>query len=392
MAFGAEGRTRLPGTVLALGVVSLLTDASSEMIFPLLPAFLSARVGAAPLVLGAMEGLAEVVAALFKLYAGRLADRAKALRPLVLAGYALSTVARPWMAAVTSWWQPLLIRSVDRVGKGVRGAPRDAMIAGWVEKGRRGGAFGFHRAMDHAGAALGSVSAAALVALGVATEHVFIASLVPGLLAVAAIAFTREPPARPLPTVEQHRALEPVPRRLFNYLFPVFLFALSNASDAFLLLLLSSQGAPPELLPLAHLALHVVKAAASTPAGKLADRVGSERVVLAGWGLHALAFAAFAFSPSVPVTFALVALYGLYHALSEGAEKALLADLAPEASRGRAFGLYHALSGVGLLAAGLGFGALWSWAGPRAAFLAGAAVALSAGGLLVALLPRARTA
>ncbi|MHB8875418.1 MAG: MFS transporter [Myxococcaceae bacterium] len=384
-------RAALPASVVALGLVSLFTDISSEMIFSLLPAFLSAQMpGSAPVLLGAMEGLADLVSAALKWWAGKWSDRAPKLRPMVLGGYAASTLARPFMAFVMVWWQPLVVRVLDRVGKGLRSAPRDAMIAHWVAPEIRGRAFGFHRAMDHTGAAIGAALAFALVGLGVAVDRVFLLSAIPGVLGVATVFFAREP-ARPPPPATQE-ALAPVPRRLFWYLGPVAVFGLGNATDAFLLLKLSEQGARPALLPLAWLALHVVKAAVSTPAGRVADRIGKSRVVLGGWTLYAVSYFALAVSPSVAATFVIIAFYGLYHAFAEGAEKALLTDLTPAAARGRAFGLYHSMTGVGSLLAGLLFGALWKWAGSPVAFVCAGALAGVSAVLLAVLLPRAREA
>ncbi len=383
-----SNRAALPATVVALGLVSLLTDVSSEMIFPLLPAFLAARMPGAPLVLGTMEGLAELVAALFKWLSGRWADRARRLRPLVIGGYAISTAARPLMALATRWWQPLLIRSTDRIGKGIRSSPRDAMISSWVAEGGRGRAFGFHRAMDNGGAVLGSLAAAGLVGLGLKVESVFLLSAIPGALSVLALILAKEPEARAVRA--RTEAPEPVPRRLFAYLGPVALFGLANSTDAFLLLKLTAEGARAELLPLAWLMLQAVKAIISFPAGWLADRMGSAAVVVAGWSLYAVSYLGLALVHSVPATLAVMAFYGLYHGLSEGAERALLSSLAPPESHGRAFGLYYALSGVGALAAGLGFGALWNWLGQSTAFFSAAIIAGASAVLLVALLPIAR--
>lgn len=384
-----SSRAALPPTVVALGVVSLLTDISSEMIFPLLPAFLAARVSGAPLVLGAMEGVAELISSALKYVSGRWADRVPRLKPLVMAGYGLSAAARPLMALVTQWWQPLLIRSADRVGKGVRTSPRDAMISHWVPEGARARAFGFHRAMDHGGAALGAGLALALAWAGMAVEHIFLASAIPGALAVAAVAFAREP-LRPVPQAGGAAALEPVPRRLWSYLVPVTIFGLANATDGFLLLLLTEQGAAAPLLPLAWLVLQAVKSIASFPGGWVADRLGPAKVVLAGWSLYALSYGALAFSPGVGFTFGAIAFYGLYHALAEGAEKAVLVGLTPAAARGRAFGLYHGLTGGASLAAGLLFGALWSGWGSKAAFLTAGGIAAGSALLLLVLLPRLR--
>jgi MFS family permease len=380
---------RLPRAVVLLGLVSLLTDVSSEMIFPLLPAFLAARFPAAPLLLGAMEGLSDLVSALLKYRSGLWADRARRLKPLVLLGYGVSSLARPMMAFVTLGWQPLLVRALDRVGKGVRSSPRDAIIAHSVPEGARGRAFGFHRGMDHAGAAVGALVAMALMALGLRAEQVFLAAAVPGFLALLCIAVVPEPARAP---VEDGKgaALVPVPRRLAYYLVPVALFGVANATDAFLLLKLTEEGAPPALLPLAWLMLHLVKAGVSYPAGWLADRLGASRLVLAGWGFYALSYVALSQVRGIPGTLAVMAFYGLYHALAEGAEKSLLTSLVPSAARGRAFGLYNGLTGGASLAAGLLFGAVWTRWGSAPAFLFAGLLAAVSAVLLTVLLPRAR--
>jgi MFS family permease len=381
---------RLPRTVVVLGVVSLLTDMSSDMIFPLLPAFLAARLPAAPLLLGAMEGLAELVSALLKYQSGVWADRVRRLKPLVLLGYGVSSLARPMMAFVTAVWQPLLIRSLDRVGKGVRTSPRDALIAHTVPEGARGRAYGFHRGMDHAGAALGALAAMVLVSAGLEVEQVFLAAAVPGLLGVLAILLVSEPPREQAPVEWSAQPQEPVPARLANYLVPVVLFGVANSTDAFLLLKLSEEGASPALLPLAWLMLHVVKAGVSYPAGWLADRLGAARMVAAGWTLFALSYVALSLVHGVTGTLVVIGVYGLYHALSEGAQRSLLTTLVPAAARGRAFGLFNGLTGGASLAAGLLFGGVWTRWGSSVAFLmAGTLAALSAV-LLVVLLPRAR--
>jgi MFS family permease len=377
--------------VVALGVVSLLTDISSEMIFSLLPAFLAARFPGAPLVLGTMEGLAELVASGLKLLAGRWADRTARLRRLVIAGYSISTAARPLMAVVTQWWQPLLVRSADRVGKGVRTPPRDALIARWVPVEHRARAFSFHRGMDHLGAALGAAVAMGLTAAALQPEQVFLASAVPGVAALVALAFTKDPPQAMAEPAAATPGDARVPGSAWRFLAPVALFGLANSTDAFLLLKLREEGAALATLPAAWLLLHAVKAAASYPAGWWADRVGPSRVVLVGWVLYAASYLGLAFSGSVGTTMAVIAFYGLYHALSEGAEKALLAQLTPPAALGRAFGRYHAISGVAALAAGPLFGALWTRAGSGAAFLTAGGMAAGAAAMLVALRPRPLT-
>ncbi|HEX8820638.1 MAG TPA: MFS transporter [Archangium sp.] len=382
---------RLPRTVWVLGVVSLLTDVSSDMIFPLLPAFLAARFPAAPMLLGTMEGLADLVSSVLKYQSGVWADRARRLKPMVLLGYGVSGLTRPLMAFVTLAWQPIAIRALDRVGKGVRSSPRDALIAHSVDASLRGRAFGFHRGMDHAGAAVGSLAALLLVAVGLRVEQVFFIAAVPGLLGVLAILLVREPP-RPehVPATGVTRVLAPVPRRLAYYLVPVTLFGVANSTDAFLLLKLTEEGAPAEFLPLAWLLLQAVKSAVSFPAGRLADRLGASRLVLAGWSLYALSYFALAGARGVPLTMTVIAIYGLYHAMAEGAEKSLLTALVPAEARGRAFGLYNGLAGGASLVAGLLFGALWTAWGSATAFVTAGALAGLSALLLGVLLPRAR--
>lgn len=398
-------RERLPRTVLLLGVVSFFADISSDMIFPLLPAFLAARVPNAPMLLGAMEGVADLVAAVFKLLAGRWADRAVRLKPLVVFGYTLAGVMRPLMAFATAAWHPVVIRAADRVGKGIRSAPRDALLASSVEPAMRGRAFGFHRGMDHAGAAVGALLAAGLVALGIAVEHVFLLAAVPAAAGVIALLLVREP-ERPVQQESDAvasadrsgaqssskktagpRNLTPMPRRLWAYLLPVAVFSLANSTDAFLLLKLSELGAAASMLPLAWLMLHVVKSGMSFVGGWAADRYGHAKVVMLGWVLYSLSYLALAWATTVAIALVVIAFYGLYHALAEGAEKALLASLTPDESRGRAFGLYHALQGVSALVAGLGFGALWSRFGSAVAFTVASVVAGLSAALLVMLLP-----
>lgn len=381
---------RLPRAVWLLGVVSLLTDVSSEMIFPLLPAFLAARLPAAPLLLGTMEGVADLVSSLLKYQSGQWADRARRLKPLVLLGYGLSSLARPLMAFVWLPWHPVAVRAADRVGKGLRSSPRDALIAHAVPEGQRGRAFGFHRGMDHAGAAVGALLALVLVAAGLRVEQVFLLAAVPGLLAVGVLLAVPEPAREQRGAQGPKGPQVPVPRRLAYYLVPVALFGVANSTDAFLLLKLTEEGAAPELLPLAWLMLQAVKSLVSFPAGRLADRLGAARLVGTGWSLYALSYLALAWVHGVEATLAVVAVYGLYHALAEGAEKSLLASLVPAEARGRAFGLYNGLSGGASLVAGLLFGALWTVKGSAVAFTAASALAGLSALLLVVLLPRAR--
>jgi MFS family permease len=376
----------ISGNVLAFGVVSFLTDVSSEMIYPLLPLFLTAVLGAGPAFLGAIEGIAESTSALLKLVSGKLSDRVSRRKPLVVAGYGLSALARPLIALATAPAFVLAVRFCDRIGKGVRTSPRDALIADSVEPELRGRAYGFHRSMDHAGALLGPLLAAGLLGwFGFELRTVFWCAAIPGVLAVALLLVgVREQPRPVAATRDAGRAL--LPRgQLRTYLLILLLFTLGNSSDAFLLLRAGELGITPTLLPLLWAFFHLVKMLGAFPFGALSDRIGRRGVIVAGWGVYAAAYLGFALATEPWHIWLLFAGYGIFYGLTEGAEKALIADLAPEAERGGAFGWFNATIGLGALPASLLFGALWQWFGPLAAFGCGAALAAVAAGLLLVL-------
>ena len=394
---GGEGAGRpgakLPAAVVGLGFVSLLTDTSSEAIFPLLPAFLT-TLGASNAFIGLVEGAAELVANVLKYLTGLFADRRARLKPLVLAGYGLSTAVRPLVAFAAAPWHVLLVRMIDRVGKGVRTSPRDALIAVATPPSIRGRAYGFHRAMDHAGAALGTLLGAGLLwvlgagageASGEQMRTVFLWAAVPGVLAVVALALTREPPRTPpQPAGHAGRALPPALRRA---LLPIALFAFANATDAFILVKLARLGASPILAPLLWLALHVIKAFTATAGGRLADRRGKRNTLALGWTVYAVTWSAVGFAESVPLLFVLAAVYGTSHGLVEGAERALVAELAAGEGKGRAFGVYNMLVGFAALAASTAFGAVWDRFGSVAAFAGSGGFALVAAAVLLARVP-----
>ncbi|BET57144.1 MFS transporter [Geobacter sp. 60473] len=375
----------ISGNVLILGVVSFLTDVSSEMIYPLLPLFLTTVLGAGPAFLGVIEGVAESTAALLKLVSGIVSDRTRSRKGLVLAGYTLSSLARPLVAAATGPVAVLAIRFADRVGKGVRTSPRDALIADSSDSTVRGKAYGFHRAMDHAGALVGPLLATLLLA-GAALDlrTVFWLSAVPGLLAVLLIILR-------VRDVERKRTsdgsiLGALPRDgLRRYLAVLVLFTLGNSSDAFLLLRASQLGVSPARIPLLWAFFHLVKMLASTPFGALSDWIGRRRVIVAGWAVYALSYLGFAAAASEPACWLLFAVYGTFYGMTEGTEKAFVADLVPAEARGGAFGWYHFAVGVGALPASVLFGLIWERAGQGAAFLFGAALAALASILLLAL-------
>lgn len=386
-------RPWLSRNLAALSVVSLLTDASSEMIYPLLPAFLATTLGATAMTVGLVEGSAQALTALVAVFSGRWSDRVPRRKPLVVLGYGLASVLRPLVGVAGSVTQVLAIRLGDRLGKGIRGAPRDALIADSVAAESRGVAFGFHRAADHAGAVVGSLAAAALLhVVGVPLREVFLWSAVPaGLALVVLVAGVREVP-------RAARVGAPAPAeggatggRLAAYLGILLLFTLGNSTDAFLLLRASQAGVATASLPLLWGFLHVVKSATAAPGGALSDRWGRRPVIVAGWMVYAVVYLGFGRASEGWHIWALMLAYGLFHGLTEGAEKAFVADLVPPASRGRAFGLYNLVLGVAALPASVLFGALWDRQGAATAFAAGAGVALLASLLLLALPSGPRT-
>jgi MFS family permease len=373
---------KIAPNVWALGVVSFLTDFSTEMIYPLLPLFLTQTLGASKLFVGVLEGIAESTASLLKLFSGWMADRIGRRKPLVFAGYTLSSLSKPLVALAAAPGHVLAVRLADRVGKGVRTAPRDALLADSVAPEQRGRAFGLQRTMDHAGALLGPLAAwPLLTAMGGDFRPVFALATVPGLLCIAVILlFVREiPPAAPsLGAPPPALTLRPFDAPFRRYVVVLFLFTLGNSSDAFLLLRAHQVGLRAEHVPLAWVLLHVVKMTASLPAGMLSDRLGRRPLILAGWTVYAAVYLGLALAAHTWQIWALFLVYGLYFGLTEGVEKAFVADLVPAELRGTAYGVFNFAIGVGAFPASALMGALWEWAGPGVAFGFGAALALVA--------------
>ena len=400
---------RIPFTVIMLGLVSLFTDTASEMIYPLIPVYVAAF-GSGAIVLGIIEGVAETTAAMLKLFSGIISDNTGKRKLFVLIGYSISSFIRPLTGLVSNAWQIIWIRMFDRVGKGIRTAPRDALIASSVDESAKGKSFGFHRAMDHTGAVIGPLAAiiTLLVLFSVfnitdsikALRWTFILAIIPGLLAVSTIIFfVREaaPPGKARGTFRFN--LKGFDRNFRSYLATVFLFTLGNSSDAFLLFrveeAIQKSGAVTDLvsgieplhkmisafgtaetqsmiinilfLPFIWAFFHIIKVVFSTPLGSLSDRIGRKIVINSGWAIYAIVYLCFAmlvFLPSgsqVVVTFILFAVYAMYYAFTEGTEKAFVADLVKEEQRGTAYGMFNFSIGLGALPASLIFGFLYSY-------------------------------
>jgi MFS family permease len=415
---------KLPRAVWLLGWVSLATDSASEAIYPLLPYFLTRTLGAGAVALGVVEGAAEAANSILKIVSGLLADWSPTKRPLVLFGYSVSSIARPFIAVTTSWTQVFAVRVCDRVGKGVRGAPRDAMLAAWATPETRGRVFGFHRAMDHTGAIVGPAAAALFLFLMPGEYRtLFALTAIPGAIAVALIFLVPEAQSMAGPAAEKAGVAAPsqperseavvsavtrsstpgrpevaanirvrelaadsrLSRRFYVFMGVLALFTLGNSSDAFLLLRLTDAAGSARYVPFMWAGLHVVKASVSVAGGHWSDRIGRRTVIALGWVVYAAVYLGFAASSSLPALLAWFLVYGFYFGFAEGTEKALVADLAPEASRGLAFGIYNAVLGLGAFAASVLFGIIWKTFGAAVAFGAGSALALAATALLALL-------
>ena len=400
-------RFGLSKPVWLLGWISFFTDMSTEMIYPLLPLFLTRTLGGSAMSLGVIEGVAEAANSALKVFSGWMTDRSGQPKKLVLAGYGLSSAVRPLIGLVTSWPQVLALRFTDRLGKGIRSSPRDAMLARFAPDATRGRVYGFHRAMDHAGAVVGPLIATAyLYFYPEAYRSLFTWTIVPGIVVVLLILrlpnakkgtapFSgRKPPpknrdsrlseenAAPASRKGDSPLFRGLPRRFYLAMAIISIFALGNASDAFILLRLTDLGVAPVWIPLLWSALHVVKMSSSVIGGSLSDRFGRRNLIVAGYLWYAAIYAAFAWTTSLAMLIAVFLAYGIYFGFTEGVEKAWVADMAPAASRGTAFGIYNAALGLGGLAASLVFGAIWTRVSPPAAFLTGAALALAARVLL----------
>ncbi len=385
-------RAPLPRQVKALGAVSFFNDTASEMIFPLLPAFVTSVLGLGPQVLGIMEGLAETIASLLKYFSGWWSDKLARRKPLAVAGYALSCILRPFFAVAGTAWHVVALRASDRVGKGLRTSPRDALLSQSVDARMRGRAFGFHRAMDHAGAVVGPLLAMALLGLAhLELRTVFLLTIIPGAVTVFFIAFVvREKSsesdaariAQDLPT-DGLTPLDKADRRNFTvFLTAMVVFTLGNSTDIFLVLHAQELGVPVALAPLLWMILHLSKMSLSTWGGALSDRIGRKRAILMGWAVYALVYLGFALANRAWMVWPLFVLYGFYYGLTEGPEKAITADLVPKDKRGRGFGLYHGSVGIAALPASVAAGFLWKSYGAGSALGLGAFFAAAAAILL----------
>ncbi len=365
--------------IIILGLTSLLTDISTEMVYPLLPMFLTQTLGASPAILGLIEGIAESVASLLRVFSGYISDRLGRRKPLAIAGYAASTFGKVFLVVAQAWPTVLAGRFVDRFGKGVRTAPRDALIADSADPVRRGRAYGLHRAMDSLGATLGVIAAIVLLRSGAANVRaIFLWSLIPAALGVAVLFFARDLRPRRVGTQGPVLRWSLLPAKLRAYLLVVFLFTLGNSSNQFLLLRAQNLGVATAAVLVLYLIFNVTYAAVAYPAGRLSDWMGRRKLLVAGYALYGLVYLGFALASSPGSLWVLFPVYGLYMGVSDGVEKALVADLAPTPIRATAIGLHATLVGIGLLPASLLAGWMWTSFGPAVPFYFGGVLGCAA--------------
>ncbi|MCM8782252.1 MAG: MFS transporter [Candidatus Omnitrophica bacterium] len=371
-----------------LSLTSFLSDVSSEIIYPLVPIFLTSVLNAGTTFVGLVEGIAESTASLLKLFSGWLSDKIRKRKILVVLGYTLSSITRPLMAVAIAPWHVLALRFTDRIGKGIRNSPRDALIVDSCALGERGRSFGFNRAMDHAGAMIGSLIVFILL-FGVTKNLrlVFMLASIPALFAVVAVTlFTYEVISAKVSGNTMISRDTAVPdtlaisygKKFKFFMLAILVFTLGNSSDAFLLLRAKNIGVGVTFIPLLWFLLHLVKSITSTPAGVISDKIGRRRIILLGWLIYAIVYFGFGFVKSLLQVWFLFAAYGLFYGLTEGVERALVSDLVPQEEHGRAYGIYNFIIGITALPASLIMGVLWQAFGPKVAFLFGSVLALFA--------------
>jgi len=369
-------RARLKPQVVIFGLVSLLNDSASEMIYPLLPIFLTSTLGATPLVVGMIEGAADAVASILKLVAGAWSDRMARRKPLVTTGYALAAASRAMIAVASAWPVVLAARLIDRTGKGIRSAPRDAIIADVTPPESRGRAFGFQRALDHTGAVIGPLIATLLL-MRFPMRTVFLIAVIPGAIGVGLLTFGLREESHggqaPRLSVRGH-----LPAPFWRSITAVALFSLANSSDAFLILQAHAAGVTTAMLPLLWSAHHVIKSLFSTRAGAISDKMNRSTMLIIGWTIYAVIYFVFPFSRSTTFFFVLFILYAIPFTLTEGAERAWIVERVPAELHGRGFGYYYLANGLCVLAGTALFGLLYENVSPAAAFNTGAALALCA--------------
>lgn len=378
-------KKKLPGSVIGFGFVSFFTDMSSEMVYPLLPIFLSSVLGVGAEALGLIEGIAEATASILKTFSGYISDRIRRRKPLVMLGYSLSAIAKPTIGLAGRWIHVLAARFADRVGKGIRTSPRDSLIADVVDDTIRGRAFGFHRAMDTGGAVFGPLLAYILLAIllkyysvSVSVRSVFLLSLIPGIFAIITlIFFVKEKPKEQRELRKLKLGFKGLSKEFKLLLAVMLVFSLGNSSNTFLILRASNIGFKTEMIPILYMFFNIVYAGSAMPLGSLSDKIGRRLTIAMGFFIYFIVYLGFARLSTHQYIYLwiLFGLYGIYYGFTDGTLRALVADISRREERGFAYGLYHMLVGLMLFPASFIAGILWEKVAPSAPFYFGALTA-----------------
>lgn len=383
-------RKKISKNVLSMSFVSLFNDIASEMIYPLLPIFLSSLTGvSAAAFLGIIEGVAESMASVLKYFFGVISDKRKEKKKFAVIGYTISNLVRPLIGLAKGWGGIFIFRAIDRVGKGIRTAPRDALIASSTDSKNQGFAYSFHRSMDNLGALIGPILASAILLLNnnniKSIPTVFFLSIIPGIIAVLIFIFAvKEKKVARIPHIKEiDKTDEKLPKPLIFFIVSLIIFTLGNSSDAFLLLKAKSSKLSIALIPILWSFFHLFKISVAPLAGIISDRLGRKKILVVGWLIYAVSYILFSLNHTSITIWFVFALYGLYYALTEGVQKAYVSDLASKNIYGKAFGAYNFSIGIGKLPSSLLFGFLWVKFSPHVAFLTGAGFSLIASLFLV---------
>ncbi len=382
-------RKKIISNIVLLGLVSMFVDMSTEMVYPLVPLFLTATLGATPAIVGVIEGIAESIASLLKVFSGYIGDLYHNKKRLAFVGYTASIVYKLILLIAVSWPGVLVARVIDRTGKGIRTAPRDALVAQSSDKKKLGGSFGLHKMLDMAGSSLGALLAYIFIAVNLGYHQAFLLAIIPAVAGILIIFAVRENRCEDKPCEKIRLRGLKLDSNLKMYLAVIFVFSLGNSSNTFLLLKAQEQGFLPAQVILLYLIFNVAASALAIPAGRLSDKYGRSRILVPGYLIYGLVYLGFAFLSSKPAIVLLFIAYGAYNAFISGAERAYISEKAPTDLRGTILGLYGMLQGVGLLLSSIIAGVMWDKINSNAPFFFGGIVGLISA-LLIAVILKSR--
>ncbi|MDE4542214.1 MFS transporter [Thermoanaerobacterium sp. R66] len=385
-----KGKLLYVSNIILIGMVSLLIDMSTEMVYPIVPLFLTATLGASPAIVGIIEGIAESIASILKVFSGYIGDKYKNKKVLTFIGYAASAIYKILLLLAGSWIGVLIARIIDRTGKGIRTAPRDALIAQSSEKDKLGGSYGLHKMLDMAGSSVGAFIAFIIVTIGLKYKVAFMWSIIPAILGIIIIPFIKEDKSKKQKSEKLSFKSLNLSLKLKLYLAVIFIFNLGNSSNTFLLLKAQNLGFSSPYVMLLYLVFNVSTSLLAIPSGKLSDKFGRRLILVSGYAIYGLVYLGIALSNSKIIIFLLFIFYGAYTAFISGAERAFVAEVSPDKYKGTVLGIYGMMQGIGLLLASIIAGAMWVHISPDAPFWFGGVLGLTSAALIAVILSLSR--